>query len=377
MRKTVCRRHVVLGVAAAAAPLLAGAQVFGSLDNFDVVNTTGHTAYGFEIEIEDVSFDHAGKLGSIFGYDRVFSFVGPDPGDVVRYGRPTIQYEPGFGARITYGGSVGANFTESKPFSTSGESCWPGANAAWRSTSCDHFGVSTYGTPAKITYSWLVDVGGGSIAKQPVVVPNVVFNPVYAPPPAVPPPQPAPPIRLEAVVPGQVVGGDPRDSAFWVKITQTELENNVDLGDLLIGDHAGARPEIAALEHETEIEWQVLQPGKVDEVTKAIDINAQKPSVVFSFDFYRYTGSFDDEGLVDPNPQEFPDAPGFNANSLVFVGRQIAGFNPVQPLPAVPEPQSWALMLGGLALMATAVARKRRPAPSGSMPSAPQVPPRR
>ena len=361
MQENIWRLGAVAVAVLAAVPKLASAQVFGSLDNFDVVNTTGHTAYGFEIEIEDVSFDHPGRLGSIFGYDRVFSFVGPDPGDVVRYGRPTIEYVAGFGARITYGGSMGANFTESKPFSTSGESCWPGANAGWRSTSCDHFGVSTYGTPAKITYSWLVDVGGAIVSK-PVVVPNVVFNPVYAPPPAVPPPQPAPPIRLEAVVPAQVVAGDPRDNAFWVKITKTELENNVDLGDLLLGDHAGARPEIAALKTETETEWQVLQPGKVDEVTKAIDINAQKPSVVFSFDFYRYTGSFDDDGAIDPNKEEFPDAPGFDAASLVFVGRQIAGFNPVQPLAAVPEPQTWVLMLAGLAGMVAMRRRSRRAA---------------
>lgn len=120
--------------------------------------------------------------------------------------------------------AIGANFAESKPFSTSGESCWPGANASWRSTSCDHFGVSIYGTPAKISYSWLVDVGG-SIVNKPVVVPNVVFNPVYAPP------RPAPPIRLEAMVPAQALAGDPRDNAFWVKITKTEMEDNVDLGD--------------------------------------------------------------------------------------------------------------------------------------------------
>ena len=31
-------------VVLAAVPLLASAQVFGSLDNFDVVNTIGHTA---------------------------------------------------------------------------------------------------------------------------------------------------------------------------------------------------------------------------------------------------------------------------------------------------------------------------------------------
>ena len=288
----------------------------------------------------------------------MFSFVGPDPGDVVRYGRPTVEYVAGFGARITYGGSLGANFTESQAFSTSRENCWPDANAAWRSNSCDHFGVSTYGTPANITYSWLVGVGG-SIVSKPLVAPNVVFNPVYAPPLVVPPPQPAPPIRLEAVVPAQVVCGNPQDNAFWVKITKTEMEDNVDLGGLLLGDHAGARPEIAALKTETEIERQVLQPGVVDEVTKAIDINEQQPSVVFSFEFYRYSGSLDDDGAIDPNKDEFPDAPGFDANALVFVGRQIAGFNPVQPMAAVPEPQTWALMLAGLAGIGAARRRNR------------------
>jgi hypothetical protein len=74
------------------------------------------------------------------------------------------------------------------------------------------------------------------------------------------------------------------------------LEESVDLGDLLLGGHADARPEIVALD--AEVEWQVLQPGMVDEVKKAIDIDAQKPFLVFSFHLYRHTGSFDDEGLV-------------------------------------------------------------------------------
>jgi hypothetical protein len=372
MRTTGRRMAMIAGATLMLTPWLVQAQVFGSLANFDVVNSTGHTAYGFEIEIEDSAFDHPGRLGSIFGYDRVFSFVGPDAGDVVRYGRPTISYEPGFGVRIVYGGTVGPNFTESKPYSTSGESCWPGANANWRSTSCDHFGVSTYGTPAKTTYSWLVDVGGG-IAKQPVVVPNVVFTPVYAPPPALPPPVPAPPIGVVAVAAAQQVAADPRDNAFWVKITQTELAENVDLGDLLGGDHPGARPEIAALKDkpETEVEWQVLQIGQVDEVSKALDPKGN-PSVVVSFEFFKYTGSFDDEGLVDPNKDEFPDAPGFDPNALQFVGRQMAGFNAVQAMAPVPEPQTWALMLGGLALMATARRRKARPKQKATSPPARQ-----
>jgi hypothetical protein len=69
--------------------------------------------------------------------------------------------------------------------------------------------------------------------------------------------------------------------------------------------------------------------------------------------------SFDDDGAIDPNKEEFPDAPGFDANSLVFVGRQIAGFNPAQPMPAVPEPQTWALMPAGLASIG-AISRRNR-----------------
>ena len=38
-------------------------------------------------------------------------------------------------------------------------SFWKPINPGWKATSCDHFGVSTYGAPAKTTYSWLVDNG--------------------------------------------------------------------------------------------------------------------------------------------------------------------------------------------------------------------------
>ena len=105
-------RVALAALAALTLPMApAAAATFGSLANFDVVNDTGHTAYGFEIEIEDSLYDHVGTISDVFGYDRVFSFISNDPGAVVRYGKPTIDYIAGFGARITYGGTIGANFT--------------------------------------------------------------------------------------------------------------------------------------------------------------------------------------------------------------------------------------------------------------------------
>lgn len=360
----------------------AAGSVFGSLANFDVVNDTGNNAYGFEIEIEDILYDHPGTISSIFGYDRDFGYPG-GPGAVVRFGKPVVEYLSGIGARITYGGSYGGAFTQfndpAAPYVTHGESCWPGASATWTANPCDHFGVSTYGSPAKTTYSWIVDVGGGALAKQVVGVPAV--NIVYAPPPGQPQLPAVPQMQLLAqdlnLAPADPVVNNQKN-AFWVKIVKTELDDNVVLGDLLGGNHDGARPEIAGLDDaEVEFEWQPLQIGMVDEVTKSVD--SPKPSVVYKFQFFNYVGRYDDDGYVDPqsgnNPEKpdqtedqrpFIDGAGIpyvtidgQRHDLVFVGQQIAGFN-ANEVPAVPEPQTYAMMLAGLAGIGWLTARRRR-----------------
>lgn len=357
--------------ALALVPLTGTAAVFGSLGNFDTVNDTGKPAYGFEIDIEDPSFDHT-KITSVFGYDRVFSFVSPDPGAVVRFGKPTITDVPGYGVRIVYGGVIGASvFTPANnpaaPFITTGESCWPGANAAWTNNPCDHFGVSTYGNPAAIRYSWLVDDGSGNAMKQPVGVPAVSFVPIN-PPPAGPPPAVQAVFQAPVVAPPQ-----PFANAFWVKLTQTTLAENVDLGDLLIGDHPGAHQEIGDLNRkpESETEWYELQIGRVDEVSKELKPNGD-PAVVINLKFYKYEGRFDDEGLVDPMSSQRPlvDANGVSyvilqengldvRHDLVYVGQQIGGFNAQELAPPIPEPQVYALMLAGLGVVAMAARRRR------------------
>lgn len=355
----------IAGLAATLVPAAGSAAVFGSLGNFDTVNDTGKPAYGFEIDIEDASFDHT-KITSVFGYDRVFSFISPDPGAVVRFGKPTITDVAGYGVKIVYGGAIGGSiFTPANdpnaPFVTSGESCWPGANVAWTTNPCDHFGVSTYGNPAAIKYSWLVDDGAGNAMQQAVGVPSVSFVPVN-PPPAGPPP------AVQAVIQAPVVEAqNPYANAFWVKLTQTTLGENVDLGDLLIGNHPGAHAEIAALNEkpESETEWYELQIGKVDELSKELKPNGD-PSVIIDLKFYRYQGQFDDEGLVDPSSRPYmKDGVAFvdladGPHALVYVGQQIGGFNAEEHAVAIPEPGTYALMLGGLGLVGATVRRKKR-----------------
>ncbi|MES2160618.1 MAG: PEP-CTERM sorting domain-containing protein [Pseudomonadota bacterium] len=325
-------------------PPLSVAATYGSLANFDVVNDTGLTAHGFEIELEGVS---RSQIVDVFGLNR--NFGTPSPGDVERYGIPVVSDLLGAGAqvigsKITYLANFSAGVwsagTASGTFNTPGESCWTFGNVGYPNVPCDHFGVSTVGTPTRTTYGWLVESGTpGQLVNAATAIPAVSFTP---------PPAPAAPVV--AVIQAQRVDPVvPQNNAFWVKIVQTTLPDNVDLNELMGGHHPFENAGVAALNDktETEIEWQVLQPGFVDEVSKSIDMKGD-PSVAIRFEFYKYKGSFDDEGLVDPKTAETPHGNTLNQFVGDYVGEQIAGYNAVQ---AVPEPASYAMLVGGLAVL--------------------------
>lgn len=335
----------VAGAALVALPAVStAAATYGSLANFDVVNDTGQTAHGFEIELEGIS---KSQISDVFGLNR--NFGTPSPGDVERYGIPVVSdllnaSAQVIGSKITYmasfNGSSWSAGTASGTFSTPGESCWAFGNVGYPNVPCDHFGVSTIGTPTRTTYSWLVESGSpGGLVNAATAIPSVTFTP---------PPAPAAPV-VAAIQAQRVDPVVPQNNAFWVKIVQTSLPDNVDLNELMGGHHPFENPGVAALNDktETEIEWQVLQPGFVDEVSKAIDMKGD-PSVAIRFEFYKYKGSFDDEGLVDPKASETPHGNTLNQWVGDYVGEQIAGFNAVQ---AVPEPGTYAMLLGGLAVL--------------------------
>lgn len=340
------RTLVALAATAAmiAAPACATA-VFGSLANFDSVNDTGSTAHGFEIELEGID---KSQISDVFGLNR--NFGTGSPGDVERYGLPTvgdlIVNGQKIGAKVTYmanfANGVWSAGTASGVFNVPGESCWLFGNVGYPNVPCDHFGVSTIGSPTRTTYSWLIESATpGQLIAANVAIPSVTFTP---PPPPAPNVPPAPVVAV--IQARQVDPVVPQNNAFWVKIVQTTLPENVDLNELMGGHHAFENAGVAGLNDkpETEIEWQVLQPGFVDEVSKAVDLNGD-PSLVIRYEFFKYLGRFDGEGLVDPLPEQMPVGNALNQWVGDYVGEQVAGFNAVQ---AVPEPRAYALLLAGL-----------------------------
>ena len=355
-----------IAMSLAIAPGIASAQtIFGALSNFDAVNNTGKTARGFEIELEGLrSSDITDTFG---GAGRGF------PTTVERYGAPTIsEYTSGsiFGVRVTYqasynsgtgtwsslGGTFpGANVgTPSGVFANAGDSCWSGGGIGYSlSTACDHFGVGTVGNPTKTTYSWLLESATpGVLTNGTVNIPAPTWTVVPAPPP--PPGVPAaPPVvvaRIEAPAP-EVVGQ--WGTAIWAKVFTTEFDRGIRLEELMGENLDGI---------ETEMEWQLLQKddagkGGILENGGLGAVGAFAESVIRRYEFYEYTGLYKpDDHEADPL---LGDSNADPSEVGAFLGAQQAGINLNGPVGAVPEPETYAMLLAGLGLLGF-MARRRK-----------------
>jgi hypothetical protein len=351
--------HVALALALATAPSASQAAVIGFLGNFDVINDTGQTAYGFEIELEGI---HSSEVTDVFGGPgRGFpTGRGYDPAtSVQRYGSPTIvEYTNGaiYGTRVTYSaiydGTTWDYSTPSGNFITPGDNCWSGGGVGYGpETPCDHFGVGTIGNPTKTTYSWLHEISPGVLTTATGIV--------HLPPPmweVIPDPQDpdAPPqvgARIEA--PDPPPGAEFGD-ALWVKVFTTEFEDPTELEDL-VGDNLHVQ------EAETEIEWQLLQKefnnplSGLLESGYGVPVGPEAASILRRYEFYEFSGVYDaetHEAQFDPG---FGDSnPGPND-----VGTYLGSQNVAAHL--VPEPRSFVIMAIGVGLMGLrAVTRRRR-----------------
>jgi len=354
-----------IAVSAASALIGAGpaaASFYGMLGNFDVVNDTGLTAHGFEIELEGL---HSHEITDTFGGPgRGFpTGTGFDPAtSVVRYGSPTIsEYtDPVSGAfrgtRVRYISAFdGSNWlygTPSGSFITPGDNCWSGGGVGYGpGTPCDHFGVGTSANPAKTTYSWLVETNQpGVLSNGSVTLPAPAWNVIpqapignQAPPPIVVAQIRAPQAEFEAQF----------GEAIWVKVFTTELEDPIRLEEL-VGDNLKVR------EAKTEVEWQLLQtdPGNPAagqlEQGYGVPVGPNAASILRRYEFYKYAGPYDEETHEakpfgnDSNPE-----PG---DIGIYLGAQNGAVN--LNVAAVPEPETYALLLAGLTIVG-AVTRRR------------------
>lgn len=337
----------------------AAASVIGMLGNFDVINDTGSTAHGFEIELEGL---HIGDITDTFGgAGRGFpTGRGFDPStSVERYGSPTLsEYSNGssFGTRVTYMGLFdGTNWdygTPSGSFITPGDNCWSGGGVGYgAATPCDHFGVGTSANPSKVTYSWLLETGTpGTLTNGQVTLPAPTWTV-----------SPAPVVGAPPVVVAQIQAPKPENEAqfgeaIWVKVFTTELENDIQLEEL-VGDNAKVK------QAETEVEWQLLQTDPGNPLAGQLEngygapVGPNAASILRRYEFYKYAGEYDPEtheALVSSDSHPLESEIG------TYLGAQNAAVN--LNVAAVPEPSVTLMMLAGLGVVGVGLGRKRHSA---------------
>lgn len=222
--------------ALALSPGLASASIVGFLGNFDVINDTGRTAHGFQIELEG---PRSGDITDTFGGPgRGFpTGRGYDPATAVqRYGAPTIsEYSNGsvFGTKVTYMATWDGNAwdfgTPSGNFVTPGDNCWTGGGVRYGpNTPCDHFGVGTRANALKTTYRWLLQTATpGVLAGTSATLPAPVWDVIPAPPPAGQ--SAGPPVVVAMIQAPEPEAGWEFGEALWVKVFTTELEEEVEV----------------------------------------------------------------------------------------------------------------------------------------------------
>jgi len=303
-------KHILLILISLAA-LLAGqtvraSQAYGSINNFDTVNDTGHVCHGFEIEIEDC---RTTDITYTYNYNHYgvprYEQDDTDPA----HPKCRIRWESkknadGSWAAYTAIPSAPISATDGHQFTN------PSVNFGG-----EHFGVGFRLAVGIIRYNWLIDNGSGVLVHGGAVqVATPVFT--YYPPVVgaaaqvqaviVPPEPPVPPVKEFG-------------KAVWVKEIKTTTHNNkeIKLRELVSDDPADLDDKNWANGEpdEVEVEWRILQKktsavdgGPNGELAAAPeDLPNGDEVVTRRYEFYKYTGPLDAESgeamadAVDPD----------------------------------------------------------------------------
>ncbi|MBI1320258.1 MAG: hypothetical protein GC168_15130 [Candidatus Hydrogenedens sp.] len=338
-------KHWILAGALAltilSAPVYAS-QAYGSLNNFDVVNDTGHECHGFEVEIEDV---HSKDITYTYSYNH--------------YGTPRIEEDLSDPAHpkvhVMYESKKNADGSWSSYTAIPSGPIDPTNGHMFTNPSInfggEHFGVGYYGAPSAVRYYWLLDDGAGNLVRGASLN---ILTPVFT---YVAPPQVGVPAQVQAVVrvPEPVeVHVKEFGPASWVKVTTTQTHNNnkVELDDLVSddpddpNDHNWKNGE----PDEVEVEWRLMQiefnqdnGGANGELENAAqELPDGDEIITVRYDFYEYAGPYDPESGEARTDNVGPDGihgvgtktidgvvVDFSTIEVVgdYIGAQMAGFD--------------------------------------------------
>ncbi|MBK8036067.1 MAG: putative Ig domain-containing protein [Verrucomicrobiaceae bacterium] len=302
-------KHILLILISLVA-LLAGQTArasiaYGSINNFDTVNDTGHECHGFEIEIEDC---RTTDITYTYNYNHYgvprFEQDDTDPA----HPKCRIRWE----SKKNADGSWAAyTAIPSGPIAATNGHMFTNPSVNFGG---EHFGVGYSKAVGLIKYNWLIDNGSGVLihggavqVSTPVFTyyPPVVGVPAQVQAVIVPPVPPVPPVKEFG-------------KAVWVKEIKTTTHNNkeIKLRELVSDDPADVDDKNWANGEpdEVEVEWRILQKRNIpgggvnDELAAAPeDLPNGDEVVTRRYEFYKYVGPFDGESgeamadTVDPD----------------------------------------------------------------------------
>jgi len=282
-------------IALAAGSSTARASIaYGSVNNFDTVNDTGHECHGFEIELDDC---HSTDVTYTYNYNHYGVPNITEDNSVPAHPKVIIRWESKKNANGTWAAYTAIPAGPIAP--TNGHMFTnPAVNFGG-----EHFGVGYKVQPSAVLYNWLIDNGLGGLAHGGAVQVSTptftYYPPVAAAPPQVvavivPPPPPAPP--------PQQFG-----KAVWVKEikTTTHNANKVKLRDLVSDDPANPNDKNwkNGEPDQVEVEWRILQKnsglpdgGVNNNVPAAPEALPDGDEVITRrYEFYKYVGPLDAE----------------------------------------------------------------------------------
>ena len=261
------------------------ATVSGDLFAFDVVNTSGVPAHGFELQIE-------GALPADIYYSDASS----------RYGVPTIvPYATGVYVRwqANYNSATG-QYDQSTPVNSSGSFAWQDCyqgGTGYPTSGCEHFGQSTYPTGSTVlvtTGRWMQDnpahPGTLIAVNPPAPVPFPSWTTGFG--------------AGASIVTAVVEAPEPPETpetygdAQWIKIYQTQLTRSVVETDLNT-----TNPAVVPIDpSQLEVSWDIIQAsppsngnGGKNRGSKSNsgNLKVDTRSVIRRYELYQYTGVYD------------------------------------------------------------------------------------